>query len=131
MPSKSDINKAFNKLFFDFLDDIVSIYPDNKDISSARTSFASFKQMNPTIIIKSWFKFVYTPYREVINAGDISFFFNKDYSADLQDTPGSKEIMRVIDEIRGPIQSMDETNKKHSSDYILKLSKLSELYGNM
>lgn len=131
MPSKSDINKAFNKLFFDFLDDIVSIYPDNKDISSARTSFASFKQMNPTIIIKSWFKFVYTPYREIINAGDISFFFNKDYSADLQDTPGSKEIMRVIDEIRGPIQSMDETNKKHSSDYILKLSKLSELYGNM
>jgi len=131
MPSKSDINKAFNKLFFDFLDDIVSIYPDNKDISSARTSFASFKQMNPTIIIKSWFKFVYTPYREVINAGDISFFFNKDYSADLQNTPGSKEIMRVIDEIRGPIQSMDETNKKHSSDYILKLSKLSELYGNM
>ena len=131
MPSKSDINKAFNKLFFDFLDDIVSIYPDNKDISSARTSFASFKQMNPTIIVKSWFKFVYTPYREVINAGDISFFFNKDYSADLQDTPGSKEIMRVIDEIRGPIQSMDETNKKHSSDYILKLSKLSELYGNM
>ena len=131
MPSKSDINKAFNKLFFDFLDDIVSIYPDNKDISSARTSFASFKQMNPTIIIKSWFKFVYTPYREIINAGDISFFFNKDYSADLQNTPGSKEIMRVIDEIRGPIQSMDETNKKHSSDYILKLSKLSELYGNM
>jgi len=131
MPSKPDINKAFNKLFFDFLDDIVSIYPDNKDISAARTSFASFKQMNPTIIVKSWFKFVYSPYREVINAGDISFFFNKDYSADLQNTPGSKEIMRVIDEIRGPIQSMDETNKKHSSDYILKLSKLSELYGNM
>jgi len=131
MPSKPDINKAFNKLFFDFLDDIVSIYPDNKDISAARTSFASFKQMNPTIIVKSWFKFVYSPYREVINAGDISFFFNKDYSADLQDTPGSKEIMRVIDEIRGPIQSMDETNKKHSSDYILKLSKLSEIYGNM
>jgi hypothetical protein len=131
MPSKSDINKAFNKLFFDFLDDIVSIYPDNKDISAARTSFTSFKQMNPTIIVKSWFKFVYTPYRDIINAGDISFFFNKDYSADLQNTPGSKEIMRVIDEIRGPIQSMDETNKKHSSDYILKLSKLSELYGNM
>ena len=131
MPSKSDINKEFNKLFFDFLDDIVSIYPDNKDISSARTSFASFKQMNPTIIVKSWFKFVYSPYREVINAGDISFFFNKDYSADLQNTPGSKEIMRVIDEIRGPIQSMDETNKQHSSAYILKLSKLSEIYGNM
>jgi len=131
MPSKPDINKAFNKLFFDFLDDIVSIYPDNKDISSARTSFASFKQMNPTIIIKSWFKFIYTPYRDIINAGDITFFFNKDYSADLQNTPGSKEIMRVIDEIRDPIQSMDETNKKHSSDYILKLSKLSELYGTM
>lgn len=131
MPSKTDINKAFNKLFFDFLDDIVSIYPDNKDISTSRTSFMSFKQMNPTIIIKSWYKFVYLPYTDVITAGDISFFFNKDYSADLQNTPGSKEIMRVIDEIRAPIQAMDDVNKKHSADYIFKLSKLSEIHGSM
>jgi len=36
--------------------------------------------------------------------------------------------MKVIDEIRGPIKSMDDTNKEHSANYILKLSKLSEIY---
>jgi hypothetical protein len=128
MPDKTTINKAFNKLFFDFLDDIVTIYPDNTSITSARTSFMSFKQMNPSIIVKSWYKFVYLRYADVINKGDVTFFFDKDYNEDLKNAPGSKEIMKVIDEIRGPIKSMDDTNKEHSANYILKLSKLSEIY---
>jgi hypothetical protein len=54
----------------------------------------SFKQMNPSILIKSWFKMVYTPYADVINAGDVNFFFDKDYSTDLQNIPNGKEFMK-------------------------------------
>jgi hypothetical protein len=131
MPDKTTINKAFNKLFFDFFDDIVTIYPDNTSISNALTSVKSFKQMNPTILIKSWYKFVYLPYADVINKGDVTFFFEKDYNEDLKNAPGSKEIMKVIDEIRGPIKLMDDKNKEHCANYILKLSKLSEIYSTM
>ena len=131
MTDKSSINKAFNTLIFNFLDDIISIYPDQPDISTAKTSLMTFKQMNPTIITKSWYKMVYLPYKDVIDAGDITFFFEKDYNTDLQNVPNGKEIMKVIDKIRKPISQMDETNKRHCAEYIAKLSKLSQMYASM
>ena len=131
MTDKSSINKAFNTLIFNFLDDIISIYPDQVDISTAKTSLMTLKQMNPTIVTKSWYKMVYVPYKDVIDAGDITFFFEKDYNSELQNIPNGKEIMKVIDKIRRPIGQMDETNKNHCAEYILKLSKLSEIYASM
>ena len=50
---------------------------------------------------------------------------------ELQNIPNGKEIMKVIDKIRRPIGQMDETNKNHCAEYILKLSKLSEIYASM
>lgn len=131
MTDKSSVNKAFNTLLMSFIDDIISIYPEQEDIVTAKTSMMTFKQMNPTILVKSWFKMVYLPYAEVINAGDVSFFFDKDYSADLQNVPNGKELMKMIEKVRGPIRTMDETNKSHCASYILKLSKLSEMYSSM
>jgi hypothetical protein len=131
MADKSSINKAFNTLLFSFLDDIITIFPEQEDIATAKTSMMSFKQMNPSLLIKSWYKMVYMPYANVINAGDVSFFFDKDYSADLQNVPNGKELMKMIDKVRGPIRSMDDTNRGHCAEYVLKLSKLSEMYNSM
>ena len=131
MADKSSINKAFNTLLFSFVDDIITIFPEQEDIATAKTSMMSFKQMNPSILIKSWYKMVYMPYANVIDAGDVSFFFDKDYSADLQNVPNGKELMKMIDKVRGPIRSMDETNRGHCAEYVLKLSKLSEMYSSM
>ncbi len=131
MADKSSINKAFNTLLFSFLDDIITIFPEQEDIATVKTSMMSFKQMNPSILIKSWYKMVYMPYANVIDAGDVSFFFDKDYSTDLQNVPNGKELMKMIDKVRGPIRSMDETNRGHCAEYVLKLSKLSEMYSSM
>jgi hypothetical protein len=131
MADKSSINKAFNTLLFSFLDDIITIFPEQEDIATAKTSMMSFKQMNPSLLIKSWYKMVYVPYANVIDAGDVSFFFDKDYSADLQNVPNGKELMKMIDKVRGPIRSMDDTNRGHCAEYVLKLSKLSEMYSSM
>ena len=131
MADKSSINKAFNTLLFSFLDDIITIFPEQEDIATAKTSMMSFKQMNPSLLIKSWYKMVYMPYANVIDAGDVSFFFDKDYSTDLQNVPNGKELMKMIDKVRGPIRSMDETNRGHCAEYVLKLSKLSEMYSSM
>ena len=131
MADKSSINKAFNTLLFSFVDDIITIFPEQEDIATAKTSMMSFKQMNPSILIKSWYKMVYMPYANVIDAGDVSFFFDKDYCTDLQNVPNGKELMKMIDKVRGPIRSMDETNRGHCAEYVLKLSKLSEMYSSM
>ena len=74
---KSTIMRAFNTHFMEFLEDVSSIYPENNDIHSAKNSFETIKRMNPTAIIKVWYTFVYSPYKDVIDAGDVSFFFKK------------------------------------------------------
>lgn len=125
---KSTILKAFNTLFFSFLNDVISIFPENKDLMIAKKSFETIKGLNVSSIIKAWFHFVYTPYRSQINDGDISFFINKDYNSDLGNLSNSGEIMETINKFREPIKQMSEENKNHSLNYIQKLSKLSEIY---
>jgi hypothetical protein len=128
MADKSSILRGFNTHFLEFLNDLIGIYPDNEDIMSAKVSFENIKKLNPTIIIKAWYNYVYFPYKGVIDQGDISFFFDKDYSTDLTNVNNSEEILKVIEKVRGPIKNMDEVNKKHTSQYLKNLSKLSVMY---
>jgi len=128
MADKSTLMRAFNKHFFDFLDDIINIYPENNEIKYARTSFDTIKRANPTLILKAWYTFVYQPYKDVIDAGNIDFFFEKDYGGDLANLANSNDIMKMIDKIRAPIKAMDDSNKAHSAKYIQNLSKLSTAY---
>lgn len=128
MTDKSTILKAFNNHFFDFLADIISVFPDNQDLAVAKTSFETIKKANPTIILKAWKTYVYTPYKDVIDGGDITYFLEKDYSTDLSILANSAEIMKIIDKLRQPIKEMDAVNKEHSIKYIQNLSKLSMLY---
>ena len=128
MSDKSTILKAFNGLFFEFLDDIISIFPENEDILTSRGTFETFRKANPTVILKAWYSHVYLPYSDVIHAGDITFFFKKDYTKDLEDSANQNRIMEFIDKFRGPVQEMSPTNQAHSVAYMQKLSKLSVMY---
>jgi hypothetical protein len=130
MTDKSTILRAFNKHFFDFLEDIKNVLSENNEIAFAITSFDTIKRANPTIIIKTWYKFIFLPYAEIIDNGDLTFFIEKDYGQDLSTVNKSEEIVNMINNIRKPIQNMDEINKQHSLKYLQNLSKLSELYNN-
>jgi hypothetical protein len=128
MSDKSTILKTFNNHFFEFLTDIICIFPENNDIITAKKSFENIKKLNPSIIIKVWKNYVYQPYKEVIEAGNIEFFFDKDYNSDLQTVANGSEIIKMIDVMREPIKNMSDANKEHSMKYIQNLSKLSEIY---
>lgn len=128
MTDKSTIMKAFNTHFFEFIDDIITILPENMDIKVAKTSIDAIKRANPTAIIKAWYMYVYEPYQEIIDAGDIRFFFDKDYKDDLSVLSNGKEIMKIIDTLREPVRNMSSTNQENTMEYIQNLSKLSILY---
>jgi len=131
MTDKSSLLRAFNTHFFDFIEDLLGIFPNNNDLVLAKSSFDTIKKANPTAIIKSWVKFVYLPYKEVIDNGDISFFFDKDYSEDLSAVSNANKILNIIDTLRAPIKEMGDTNKEHTIKYIQNLSKLSMMYNDM
>jgi hypothetical protein len=89
------------------------------------------KTANPSIIIKIWYPYIYQPYREVIDAGDIRFFFDKDYEQDLTVLSNARAVMDVIDKIRKPVSSMNESSQASTMKYIQNLCKLSLLYNNL
>ena len=131
MSDKSTLSRAFNKHLFEFLEDIGRIVPDSSDLSTAKTSFETIKKANPSLLVKAWQQKVYTPYKEIIDSGNITFFVEKDYSTDLNSVSNSDNIMKMIDKIRDPIRNMDDTNKAHCLKYIQNLSKISTAYASM
>ena len=128
---KSTILHAFNTNFFEFINDISTLFPDNPDIIKAKIAFEMAKKANPTIIVKIWFSNIQQPYSSIIKSGDISFFYDKDYASDLGNLTNSNEILKIIDTLRQPIKSMSDVNKQHSMNYIQILSKLSLVYSQM
>jgi hypothetical protein len=130
MNNKSTFSKAFNKHFFEFLDDMSNIFPENDDIKVAKKSFDTIKRLNTTAIIKAWYTHVYSPYKDIIDNNNIDFFIQKDYSNELTGVSKANDILAMIDKIRNPISEMGETNKLHCAKYIQNLSKLSFMYAS-
>ncbi len=128
--SKSTYLRAFNNHLIEMMNDLLNIYPENVELKTAKISIETMKQMNPTIIIKAWFTFVYTPYKEYLDNGDLSYFFEKDYRDDLSYLKNTDDILRVIDKLRQPLKSLSSENKEHTAAYLKNLNKLSEVYNN-
>jgi hypothetical protein len=127
---KSIVLKAFNKQLFDFLDELIAIYPDNVEILTGKETFESLRKLNPTSLIKSWYLYVYIPYHDTISSGNIEFFMEKDYGADFNNAgvDNANSILEMIDKVRGPIKELSQENRKHATKYIQNLSKLSLVY---
>lgn len=125
---KVELMRVFNTKLENMFKDIISIFPENHDIKIAQTKYDAIRKMNPSLIIKIWFLYIYTPYANVIDSGDISFFYDKDYYEDLKHVTGSKDIIIMIDNIRNPVKSMNEINRNSMAKYIKDLSTLSTMY---
>ena len=122
---------AFNDHFMEFVNDIHEVFPDDVDILSAKNSFSMVRKMNPKLLIKSWDSLVVGKYQSAIEAGDLSFFMDKDYTSDLKDVPNNpnaERIVSAIDRLRTPIKSMSLDNQAKIIKYIQNLTKISNLY---
>lgn len=124
---KLTVMRSFNNYFFDFLNDIELIFPEKKEIKTAKIGFNTIKQSNPSLLIKVWLSNVYKPYKTEIDEENLEYFCHKDYTNDVK-TNYNEEILSFIDQIRDPIKNMNEENKKHAMNYIKILSKLSVIY---
>lgn len=123
----ANITTIFNKHFFEFVDDIQNVFPENIDILTTKNKLITIKNMNPKIIIKIWKSAISDKYGKQIEAGDLEFFLNKDYSKDISSVENSGKIIEAIDRLRQPIKTMSEENKLKSIKYIQNLTKLSNM----
>ena len=122
---------AFNDHFMEFVNDIHSVVPENTDILAAKNSFALIRKANPKMIIKIWQSYVVNKYNDKIDAGNISFFVNKDYGDDLTNADNSDKIVEAIDRLRSPIKLMSTADQTKTMKYIQNLKKLSNMYHSL
>ena len=129
MSTTSILLKGFNKHFFDFIDDVITICPEQKEIVNSKEYLLTMKSANPTMLIKIWYTYIYNPYKEKIEEGNMEFFLEKDYSYDLRLLPNSEQIVKTIDStIREPIRNMDQGNMEKCKKYIQLISTISAKY---
>jgi len=124
----SNILTAFNDHFAEFISDIQSVFPDDPDVLTAKNSLLAIRKANPKMIIKIWNAFIVAKYSSEIEAGNLKFFMEKDYSQDFSGSKNNSAIMDAIDRLRSPVKSMSPENQQKAMKYIQNLTKLSAIY---
>jgi hypothetical protein len=127
---KHEYLKAFNIQLTELLEEILKIFPGHIDIIALKNTMSTIRRANPSILIKAWHTYVFTPYADKIYNGDIDYFLNKDYANDTRNLDSSKQTRAIesINMIKGPIKEMNNENKIISMQYISNITKLSNLY---
>jgi len=130
MPQKASYLTAFNNHFSAFLEDILSSFPHNRDVMTAKNSIGLLRKANPSIIAKFWRNYIVRNYQAQIEAGDCDFFLKKDYRLDIESNGGSGAdgIVEAIERFRTPLASLPPEELQKCVKYIQNLSKLSLLY---
>tara|TARA_B100000902_G_C27237633_1_gene878312 strand:+ start:823 stop:1200 length:378 start_codon:yes stop_codon:yes gene_type:complete len=120
--------KAFNNHLLEFIEDVITIFPDNADIRTSKTFLEGIKKVNPKKIIVYWNSYIVSLYDAQITEGDLNFFINKDYD---QDVGGDKsENLRVLEDIRKLVKETTKENQKKAMKYVQNLNKICKLYFN-
>ena len=123
----SNILTAFNDQFAEFINDVHLVFPQDADILSAKNALLAIRKANPKMIVKIWNSFIVGKYKGEIEAGNLDFFMNKDYTNDIANSNNSDKIMESIDRLRGPIKNMSTENQSKVMKYIQNLTRLSEM----
>jgi hypothetical protein len=123
----NNILTAFNDHFIEFVNDVHCVFPNDADILATKNALTAIRKANPKMIVKIWNTFIVNKYKSEIEAGNIEFFVNKDYSQDISASNNSDKIMESIDRLREPIKNMSLENQSKVMKYIQNLTKLSQL----
>lgn len=123
-----ELQKAFNKHFIEFVDDIAEYFSDRMEIQTTANALRTMRKANPKLIIGVWYTSIVQRYDAEIEAGDVNFFLTKEYGEDVAGMDGNDEVLKGIDKIRKPIQDMGKEDQQKAMKYIQNLTKLCKLY---
>ena len=132
MANKPILLKTFNKQLTEFIDDVSQIFPGEKDVIVLSTFMKTVMYGKPRAIIEVWYNYITLKYNKEIEDGEIEYFLNKDYSEDLQSSPGSSETLDTINKLRTTIKlAFDQKeNREKTIKYMQNITKLANLYYN-
>ena len=122
------ILKVFNTQLSEFLDDLITLFPNDIDLKASRVAVNTLKKINPKSLLTNWKYYVTDKYKKQIMEGDIDFFLTKNYDNDMDDVEDKGAAMEAINRLKPALAKIGEANKLKASKYLINLTKLSELY---
>jgi hypothetical protein len=126
---KDQLLTIFNKQFKEFVEDISHVFPENQDLFTLKLAISQILTITPKTIYKGYKKHLIDVYRDKIEAGDITFFIDKDYKADVSKlTAKNNLILDKIDSLREPVRNMGPAEQAKVIKYMQNLMKLSDMY---
>lgn len=129
VPTQQQIIAIFNTHFGEFLDDIIRVFPLEESIHKAKKYIDTITAADPRMVITIWKCTVVAGYESQVMAGNIDFFINKDYTADLaRFGAASEKLLQTINELRSKIRALDEDNKGKTVKYIQNLTNISRMF---
>ena len=124
----SSVLKAFNEHLLEFINDIITVFPDNRSLKVTKTALQTWKRINPKSIIEIWKTCITDKYKAQIQKGDYRFFIEKNYSEDISGCDNPSDILTSIEDLRKPISEMSPDSQNKAIKYIQNLTKLSQIY---
>jgi len=121
--------KLFNSHLLEFLDDVISIFPNNLDLKTGKTFIEGIKKVNPKKLIEIWKYNIVDIYDDEIQSGDHNFFLNKDYKNDLPADHDTK-LVKTIEDVKYLLKNTSIKNRNKAIKYVQNLTKMSKMYFN-
>ena len=117
--------QAFNVQLFQFMDQLLVLFPQNLSLKKGIKSLETIKRMNPTLIIKVWYNQIYLIHKKQIEDYDINFFLN-----DFTEIQSGKEIMLILDSLKQSMDVIGQAEKQSVVEQIFRISMLSKMYNS-
>ena len=111
---KNNLISMFNTQITSFINDLILVYPDDKDLYTFKTSLKMLLLYDDKKVIKMFKEFVYSKYKVQIENKDSEFFLQNDYEDIIAQTnTDTPEITaQLINKIKSYWVSMSNENKE-------------------
>ena len=123
---KSKLLIAFNNHFFEFIDDILRVFPNDYELKTAKSILLKLRKSNPKLILNIFIEYVLDNFKEEIMNGNIDYFIDKNYKEEFEYI--DNVVIEKFNTLKEPIRKMNNEDKNKVIKYIQNLIKLSEIY---
>lgn len=120
---------AFNKLLINFIDDLITIFPEEIKFKVFKNAISSLKKINPRKVHSIFVEYIEI-YRNPLISRDENFFLNNDYKTIIDNSNTSETDMnQLINKLKSHWRNSEltDTNKENIWKYLENLIKLSDM----
>lgn len=127
---KKVVLDAFNKHFYELVEDVSRIFPNDMTIIIIKNSLSLINMVKKNQIIQVFKTNIIDCYSKEIEKGDLSFFIDKDYKQDVINGGGSNLdfILEKIEYIKGLVKLMNKEEQEIIIKYFKNLTNLCNVY---